>query len=231
MEEDHFYLGVPPLPKVLENIAAMSDAQVATLADEVRKGGFARSRARCESIANELGAEVRPREAFGVLAALDFFYDRSRDWEEEGRDAATELRDFLDVTGLIESLGTEPSRQVSRLTALVSRNPHVEKRKKLRWLRTGLLDTAVDFSSFVDLRPSFSTDRSAIDEIIPAVIVRIATESDRGEDRAHVFQLTAEGVSKLRKLVEDIEKKLKLLNTDITVGTDVLGTNSNEGAK
>lgn len=54
--------------------------------------------------------------------------------------------------------------------------------------------------------------------MVPVVVLRGLTESDHGREEAHVFQLTKEGVAKLRAVVEDIEKKLAAVSADASLG-------------
>jgi len=127
------------------------------------------------------------------------------------------LRHYLFVSGLHEKSSDDPENFYKRIAELVAKNPFLERRRKLNWLRKGILETESDFSSFVDLLPSFSEDRRTIEEFLPIAIFRIFVESDRGEDRSHVFQLNAEGVAKLKAAVDDLEKKLESLKQDESI--------------
>jgi hypothetical protein len=61
----------------------------------------------------------------------------------------------------------------------------------------------------VDLRPDFSKDRSEVRGLVPVVLLRVRTESDLEKDRSHAFQLTIDGVRKLRRVLEDVDRKLE----------------------
>lgn len=205
-----------PSPQALEQMAQLSEAQFNVLREAVTgPEGFDLSLGRCEALATQLKSDLKTRDVFRLLSSLRFFYDRCRDWERGARDSATALREFIQLAGLFEDLG---DGVIKRLLELTVKNPTVERRQKLRWLRTGILDTAVNFASFVDVRPRISEDRREIEGLVPVVILRINTESESGEPKSHIFQLTLEGLTKLRAVVEDVEKKLKLVNTDPVFG-------------
>lgn len=214
-----FVYGLSRLPWALEKIAGLDERQFQVLRDAVTgPAGFDRKLVRCEVLADQLKADLKPSDVFHLLLPLRFLYDRCRDWEKDGRETGAALREFLELTGLDEHLGKEPGPALKRLLELTAKNPEIERRRKLRWLRTGILETAVEFASFVDIRPRISDDRSAIQGLVPVVIFRIATESESGGEESYVFQLPQEGVSKLRAVLEDIEKKLKLVESDPLFG-------------
>src|SRR5207245_14315 len=178
----------------------LDDSQYQTLRAAVSSpSAFGRGLARCEEIAGRLGGRITPRDVSHILASLSFLYDRLREWESSqagtGRDA---LREFLAVTRLDSALGDDEGRGFRRLLELTEKNPAIERRSKLRWLRTGILDTASQFASFVDIRPRFSDDRSEVLEFVPVVILRVVVHSDFGEDRTCAFQLPSDSLAELR---------------------------------
>jgi len=219
LRREEAYFGFPPLQDTLQLISKLDEKQFQALLDEVvSPAGFNRDLARCESLAKRLQASLETSGVFHLLASLRFLYDRCRDWEKSQRDTEAALNEFLEVTGLRRKLGDPLGPGYDRLIKLTEKNSAVERQRKIRWLRTGILDTAVDFASFVDIRPRISDDRKKIEELIPIVIFRVMTESEVGQDKAHVFQLTKEGVFKLRAVVEDIENKLAAVSDDPSLG-------------
>lgn len=205
MEEVFF--GFPPLPKALQRVSELEDAQYDTLLAEIGgPNGFSLAEPRVTAVANSLARDEN--EVLDLLQSLDFLYDRCREWETADDDFGPPLRSFLRATRLWGTLGPNADASFDRLTRLLEPNPILEQRRKLRWLRTGILDTAVEFASFVDLRPDFSKDRSEVRGLVPVVLLRVRTESDLERDRSHVFQLTIDGVRKLSKALEDIDRKL-----------------------
>jgi hypothetical protein len=162
------------------------------------------------AVAKSLGSDESA--ILDLLESLDFLYDRCREWETGDENFAPPLRSFLRGTRLWGALGPDAEASFDRLIELLQPNPALEQLRKLRWLRTGILETAVEFASFVDLRPDFSKDRSEVRGLVPVVLLRVRTESDLERDRSHVFQLTLDGVRKLRKVLEDIDQKLHAIS-------------------
>jgi hypothetical protein len=212
----------PPIPQGLDVLARLNDEQYKTLREAVSGPlAFDRSLSRVQQLTQQLQPGLNVRDVWSLIISLRFLYDHSRDWQEDGREVADALWDFLDFTGLNQKLGDSKSAPAyQRLLELISPNRSFEERKKLRWLRTGILPNAVSFSSFVDVRPNFSTDRGPIDQFLPIVIFRV--NADTESDDSAVFQLTPEAVADLRKAVDDIEKKLSVLKSDKGFGDRLL---------
>src|ERR1700691_547294 len=151
-------------------ISKLDDHQFETLAKEVATAtGFDHSLRRCNDLAIELGGSFEASDVFGLLASLEFLYDRAREWEKRGSDLTKSIGEFLEVSGLSTKLGPEPEEGYAKLARLLAKNPALDRTSKLRRLRSGLLDTAVGFSSFVDIRPRFAGDRSSLEELVPIV--------------------------------------------------------------
>ena len=122
------------------------------------------------------------------------------------------FHEFFEYLGLNRYVDEHIDNRIyQRLSRLVSENPVTEVYYKNQWLQTGLVDTATDFDSFVDLRPRFSDDMSGVEEFIPVVIFRAIVENDRGEEKSHVFQLSEDGVDALRLTLEIIDRQLGAL--------------------
>jgi hypothetical protein len=201
----------PDLPEALKSIASLHDDQFKVLQEAVLSpDGFDVSVERCRSIAEKL--KIDAQQVGTLLSSLEFLYLRSREWVAQGRDVVTALREFALFADLEKHF--DKQSQLSRLETLLSRNPSLERRRKIKWLQTGILNTATAFASFVELRPSYTEDRATIEEFIPVIIFRIITESGLGEDNEHIFQLTPDGLVKLRAAIDDMEKKLKSLQAD-----------------
>jgi hypothetical protein len=203
----------------VETIARLNEQHYETLRDAISSAdGYDHSLSRCNELAKKLNGEFDASKIFELLVSLEFLYDRLRGWEVQERDADKSLREFLEVTGLFKKLETEKNGY-EKLSRLVAKNTALERRKKLNRLRTGILDTATEFSSFVDIRPRFADDRSALEELVPVVILRVTTESDGEKSaRSPVFQLSLAGVRKLRRALDDVDNKLKALKTDRALG-------------
>jgi hypothetical protein len=107
-------------------------------------------------------------------------------------------------------LSEADERGFERVAALVVGNPAASRTQKRTWLRTGILDNAVGFASFVDIRPNFTKDRSDIVELLPVVIFEIETESNY-DVNSIVFQMTGETLAQLITALDDVQKKLKII--------------------
>ncbi|WP_152278770.1 hypothetical protein [Methylorubrum populi] len=96
-----------------------------------------------------------------------------------------------------------------RLGALLQpSNIHRDFRKVER-IRAGFQPHAVGFSSIVGLRPKFSDDEAGeltIEGLVPAIEFRITT--DAKDNKNHVFQLTEEALSEMKKAIDRLERKV-----------------------
>ena len=213
-------LWFPEFPAALRAIVSFNDVQFNTLHETVMgPEGFDVSVERCETLAKKLQAKLDVRELVTLFSSLQFLYQRSREWVSQNREVISALREFLFFSGLQGNLGDNPQRGYDRLSKLLAKNPALERRRKVKWLETGILETATSFASFVDLRPNYTDDRGEIQEFVPIVIFRVIAESDFGDDQSYAFQLTIDGVTKLRAAIEDVEKKLRNLEADKSIAS------------
>jgi hypothetical protein len=225
---DEMFMSFPPLQRAAEIIARLSDQQFTTLKEAVAgPEAFNHTLRRCQSLAEKLQGNIDASEIFNVLSALSFLYDHVREWEEsQGRSAG--ILEFLEFAGIRRKLGDSEAVGIRRLTELTARNVFIERRRKLRWLRTGILDTAINFSSFLDLRPNITVDRSRIDELVPVIIFRVVVDSEYGTERSYLFQLTTEGHTKLKATIDDLDKKLALVSSDASLSGRLLSVTPSE---
>jgi hypothetical protein len=213
---DEFSIGFPPIQQALQKLLDFSESDLQILSNQVATPeAFERSIERCESLAKQLEVGISPRDVFNILASLEFLYNHSRAWERSAPAGHDSLNEFLEFTGLNQKLGPRFDRSFRNwLKTLLQVNPSLQRREKLRRLKSTLLDTAVGFSSFVDLRPSFAENRSGIEALIPVVILSVAIRTEAGPDTSYVFQMSTEGMAKLRATVADIDKKIAALGAD-----------------
>jgi hypothetical protein len=217
---DDFLPYFPELHVALRTIVSLNDEQY-KVPQEAISGpeGFAVTAERCRVLATRL--QTGSPQVATLISSLEFLYQRSREWVSQRRDVLTALRDFFSLADLEKHLGDQQSLGYTRLGALLVKNPIVERQRKIKWLQTGILETATAFASFVELRPNYTDDRAEIEEFVPVTIFRIVTESDLTEDHEHIFQLTPEGLQKLREAIDDVENKLKNLYADKSVAERV----------
>lgn len=207
-------LAETPMVSSLRDLSELDEAKFNALHSEISSAkGFQRDPQRCRELADKLQYEDAS-QAMLLLGSLGILYRRYKDWGAQGKNADENLKSYLQTTSLWRSLRTEPEKFFSRLSQLLERNLFFEKAEKLEWLRTGILEQAVRFASFVDLRPDFSEDRSEISRLIPVVIFQIIAISDTGDEKAYVVQLSENGVRQLEKATRDIVKKLNVVKSD-----------------
>jgi hypothetical protein len=214
---DEIIFGFPPLHEALDHIGDLDEHQFALLLEAVAsQQGFKRSFSRSESLANQLQGGLSTSDVFNILGSLNFLYDNSRKWEDEEKtERETALGQFLEFTGLNSKLNDKFGPKIfDRLNKLTAANPAIQRRNKIRKLKSGLLDTATGFASFVDLRPRFTTDRGVVEELVPITILRVELRTEYGPDKSCVFQLSTDGLSKLTQVISDIEKKLSAIKRD-----------------
>lgn len=211
---DNAFFPWPPLGTAVEQLASLGDREYLELKDEIRgPSGLDRDLPRLERIRHLLGDRVEIHEVFSLLASLEFFYDRVREWREEGDGASpsAQLATMLRVSGVLTKAGEREEAVLARINEIVAPNAVLERERKLHWLRTGMLPTAISFASFVDLRPAFNHDRTEVTEFVPSVLFQVTTETQYGDESSVVIQLTEQGLTKLQVVLEDIDRKLALL--------------------
>jgi hypothetical protein len=206
------------LMESLDLFSRLDETQFETLAAAVSSAsGYDHSLGRCNDLAIKLRGSFNASNIFRLLVSLEFLYDYLREWEKREPDAQKSFREFLEVTGATTKLGPDQTAGYQKLARLVAKNDALERVRKLRRLRSGLLETVVAFSSFVDIRPRFAEDRSSLEELVPIVILSLSTKSHDGSDHSPVFQLDLAGLAKLRATLDDIDKKLKALQEDTRI--------------
>jgi hypothetical protein len=139
-------------------------------------------------------------------------------------------RDLLQFSGLWPRSGEDSGIAVSRLAEVLRSNAVRDRELKRRWLRTGILDIATAFSSFVDLRPNFSDDRSEISELLPVIIFNIIVQTETGDDRSYVFQLSDSSLRQLERAISDVRIKLERARTHEAFAPMIMPSNGSENA-
>lgn len=211
-----------PYPKPASAVSALhdlSEAEFGTLRDELRgSSAFDYSLARCVGLSKALCARRTPAELFELIHTLSFLYDAAREWDRDKQDRLSELLKLIEFTGRPDGLSEDAERVgLARTLELVAKIDDVERQRKLQRLRTGLLPTASQFASFIDLRPRYSESRDKVLEFVPIVLFQIALESDVEEQRSAVFQVNLDGLAALRGLLDDIDAKLAALVADQSI--------------
>ena len=205
---------VPPLPQALEILGTLDADKISFLRDETRsKEAFGRDAERCRTLQKRLTLP-KMSDVSGLLSSLDFLYQRLTEWTQDGEDRREVLEAFLESTDLRSNLGENPDQSFPYLFELLEENPAVERTRKLARLRTGILDNAVTFSSFVDIRPNYTDDRLSIDDLVPVIVFEIGIERHSDTDTTCVFQLTENGLHEFKNCIADTINKIKSVKLD-----------------
>lgn len=194
---------------LIETISSIPQGVFDLLLKEIRSPrGFDHSASRISEFDDQLkGITVDKLQR--ILLSLRFLYQQVRAWQDDNDTLDSALQNLFD-SGLLPNRDNDAL--FSRLRVLLEDNLSFEREQKREWLETGILDNAVTFASFVDIRPNYDKNRTAIEELIPAIILRIGALSETGDQKSMVVQLTRSSFRKLQSAVEDIETKLKVLD-------------------
>ncbi|MGJ0506068.1 MAG: hypothetical protein ACR652_02830 [Methylocystis sp.] len=100
---------------------------------------------------------------------------------------------------------------VAVLAPLLEKNDTLDNHRKAQRLKVGVLDNAIGFSSFVDVRPMFSDEKTEILGFVPVIQFRIALDQNADSEKSIVFQLDEANLKRLKDAVDAIEKKIATL--------------------
>jgi hypothetical protein len=197
-----------PFPQAVRQIVDMDDATFAALQREVIKPpAFQLTRSRIESLLPILNIDDQT-DIVSLFGGLELLHERVNTPDGEDPNPYETLKGLFKSTSLWPLLSENDEKGFKRVAALVINNEAAQRYQKRYWLETGILDTAVSFASFIDLRPNFAEDRSEVTELLPVIIFQIETDSDY-EAEALVFQMTENGLDQMIKSIEDIKLKLE----------------------
>lgn len=205
------FLDFPPLPHALELIGNLDDDEFQRLETAIDDAvGFQVSFARCKAIARSVGSKISVNDVQNILRSLQFLRNRTDDGiDNEEPQAVYEVFEYVGLDKFFDR--RKHAKVYERIGRLLRPTPAAETYYQREWLKSGIVDTAVDVDWFVDLRARFSDDRSAIEELIPVVIFRLVLANDRGEERSQVFQLTDEMLTTFEAGVRSIDEQLTIL--------------------
>lgn len=102
------------------------------------------------------------------------------------------------------------------IAGLFGEKPVAELARKKKKLETGLIKTLTAIEGTCELRPVFNLERSHIVDKVFTVIARITIQDDQMEKDSVVFQLNEQSLKELKEFLETTEKKLEIMNTEIT---------------
>jgi len=167
------FLDFPPLPHALELIAGLNDEEFERLKTAIGEAiGFPISFTRCKAIAEQVGSEISINGVQNILRSLQFLRNRTDDgMVDEGLEAVYDLFEYVGLDKFFDR--RKHSNLYRRVGRLLGPTPAAETYYQREWLKSGIIDTAVDLDWFIDLRARFSEDQTAIEEVVPVVIFRL----------------------------------------------------------
>jgi hypothetical protein len=154
-----------------------------------------------------------------LLAALTFLYSRVSELGPADESFGPLIQNLVEEVAAEVGDSLDKSKLTDRLTLLLQSNANYQSFAKIRRLTAGFLPNGISFSSFLDLRPSFTEeDEPKIVGYVPMIQFRIRTDSSTPGLKNFVFQLDREGLVEIGKAVERAEAKLKSIDASIDLG-------------
>jgi hypothetical protein len=199
----------PTFPEIIISIGGLSDADFETLKQFTNAVGFNPKSSDFEKFRNRVGENSVDNKY--LVAALAFLHERLSEITSESQQFDGVLQKFVDdvFEEKPEGQRSEKSKVFQRLSLLLQASAeHIALQKRKR-LSLGFLPNALNFSSFVDLRPNFhDEDLSKPSGYVPMIQFRIRTDSGTPGLKSFVFQMDVDTLEELKKAIDRVEKKL-----------------------
>lgn len=210
----------PSIEKIVATIGSLPDRAYDVLREEVEgDSAFDTDKERCERLATAL--ELSPEQVGLLLTALELLYGRMKTLPQ-GAQVAEVIRRFIDGFDEVKLTPELHEKLQVRLAELTTPKERVELAQKIRRLRTGFLNNATGFSTFVDLRPDFSPEYDRVRALVPIIQLMISTDAQNVAEQHAVFQLDEKGLAGLKAVVAKAEKKLETLRTKGVEKLDII---------
>lgn len=158
-----------------------------------------------------LNLDVSSDTGVFILRALAYFYNQIEPSPSE------QLLFERKVEALAERVQEGSVQLASRLLELLAYSPERHMQSKIERLEAGFIANVTSVHTFLDLRPSFSSDRKIIEGLVPVFQVNIITDSPRNYESSIVFQLDIKGLRELKRAIDDAEQKLDLARLDTNI--------------
>ena len=154
-----------------------------------------------------------------LLSALAFLYSRVSELGHGDENFGSLIQGLVDEVAAETGDSLDKTKLTDRLTLLLQSNANYQNFAKIRKLTAGFLPNGISFSSFLDLRPSFTDELDPkVVGYIPMIQFRIKTDSSTPGLKNFVFQLDRETLGEIKKAVERAEAKLKSIDASIDLG-------------
>jgi hypothetical protein len=217
----------PPesLAEAISPIGSLSNDEFNCLLEAVSgPRSFSLSKDQIEKLKKKVPA-LAAISAF-TLATLSFLYSqisRVLEVEESATDVIEKLVDDLNKNA---HWGDDLKLVIaSRLAALFAKKETHQRFKKLQRLQSGFIPNAIGFSSFVDLRPDYNEGTPAeIKGLVAIIQFRVSTDADNPEARRFVVQMDEESLAELKKAVDHLYEKIRVLKADHDLSSHLIET-------
>jgi hypothetical protein len=186
----------------------LTPTQILTLAEFVDRNGFSGTPEDLLSLAQKLGVSY---EKTADLVQYGAFLQSEKNRLELSLDGLIEeFEIFLERHGDADARSTL-AKLAEPLKRLFADRPDIVLRAKVASITSAAVPEALDFLSICDLRPVFNEERDSILEYVPVALIRILVRSETREADTLVFQVSREGVKRLREFMDRLQKKMEML--------------------
>jgi hypothetical protein len=161
--------------------------------------------------------EISVEDAYDVVMLVDFLSKQKEISNINDDEFISEIKGFIEKSDNEEALKNMANQTLRQaLLNLFGKKPIAELAKKKEKLETGLLKTVVDIEGTCELRPVFNIERSHIVDKVVTVIARLTLEDDKDNEDSLIFQLNSKSLKKLKEFIEITEKKIEIMQKEIT---------------
>lgn len=194
----------------LGKMAVLTVDQIRGLGEFVKTIGRIPSLESISTLARTI--DITNEAALHIVSALNYVRAQIEKLQISDEKLPTEIAvGFSEMSGkLKDRLASEPDFG-SAIVELLSEAGGIARARKINRLKTGILQTAYQFETFLDLRPDYSPDCSQVFPMIPMVIFRVRTHGDGEEDKSLSFQIDLKTLRELQASIKRVETKLETL--------------------
>ena len=160
---------------------------------------------------------ISVEDAYDVVMLVDFISKQKEISNINDDEFISEIKGFIEKSANEDALKNMANKTLEQaLLNLFGKKPIAELAKKKEKLETGLLKTVTNIEGTCELRPVFNIERSHIVDKVITVITRLTLEDDRDKEDSLIFQLNSESLKKLKEFIEITNKKIEIMQKEIT---------------
>lgn len=202
---------LPPssLEEVLFPIIQLDDGKFEALADAFSKEhSFALPKSALTLVNQKTG--LQERQISFIANSLAFLYVTAQDHPAPHNEAVRDLVSSLDLSGLAD---TDQALLSKRISALIGRSSIHDAYRKTEQLRSGLLPSARNLRTIVDMRPDFGPSKSDPDptHFVISIQAKISTDSSLDSNKELTFQMREDVLDEVIAELERARKKIGAL--------------------